>query len=62
MSNWLPLPPLQGNGYWVTKDWTGAVLPLSEVTALIPPENQQDIVHTFFDSAIQASLQLVGEA
>lgn len=56
------LPPLQGNGHWVTKDWTGAVLPLSEVTALAQPENQQDIVYTFFDSAIQASLQLIGEA
>ena len=56
-----PLPALAGGGQWITEGWTGAVLPLQVVTASAKPHDQQEIVQTFFDSAIKATLSLIGE-
>lgn len=55
------LPVLAGGGHWITKGWTGAVLPLQAVTTSANSHDQQEIVQTFFDSAIKASLSLIGE-
>ncbi|MBX2873436.1 MAG: hypothetical protein KTR30_15090 [Saprospiraceae bacterium] len=55
------LPELAGGGHWYQGSWTGAVLPLTVVTAAAQSHDQQEIVQTFFDSAITASLQLIGE-
>jgi len=55
------LPALDSGGHWITEGWTGAVLPLQVVTASAKPHDQQEIVQTFFDSAIKASLSLIGE-
>lgn len=55
------LPELNGKGYWVNQNWTGAVLPFSTITALQHKQQQQDIVQDFIQSAIKASLQLIGE-
>ncbi len=54
------LPELVGGGRWYQKNWTGAVLPLSVVTASAQSHDQQEIVQTFFDSAIEATLDLIG--
>lgn len=55
------LPDLSGEGYWVTENWTGAVLPLSTIAAHQHHQKQQEIVQDFIQSAIKASLQLIGE-
>lgn len=55
------LPELAGGGHWHQGNWTGAVLPLSMVTAFTQSHDQQEIVQTFFDSAIKASLHLIGQ-
>lgn len=55
------LPELKGQGYWVNQNWTGAVLPFSSIVAHQHNQQQQDIVHDFIQSAIKASLQLIGE-
>lgn len=55
------LPELNGKGYWVNQNWTGAVLPFSTIAALQHKQQQQDIVQDFIQSAIKASLQLIGE-
>lgn len=54
------LPVLASGGHWYQENWTGAVLPLSVVTASAQSHDQQEIVQTFFDSAIKASLELIG--
>lgn len=54
------LPDLASGGYWYQENWTGAVLPLTVVTASAQSHDQQEIVQTFFDSAIKATLGLIG--
>ncbi len=54
------MPKLTSGGYWYQENWTGAVLPLKVVTASAQSHDQQEIVQTFFDSAIKASLDLIG--
>ncbi|MBW4621495.1 MAG: hypothetical protein KME17_19310 [Cyanosarcina radialis HA8281-LM2] len=46
------LPPLEGNGFWHTQHWVGAVLTASRLTPDLAARSQ---VKAFLDSALQAS-------
>lgn len=55
------LPELPSGGYWNRKDFTGAMLPFSEVIkANHSPEDQWLAVKRFMDKGISASKQLLG--
>lgn len=53
----LPLP-LSGSGLWHTHEWTGAVLPVSRITA--DPSLQAEQADAFLDSALAACRTLTG--
>lgn len=50
-------PPLEGNGDWHTRDWIGAVLPGSRISAT----TQQSQVEAFIASAVAACTSLLRE-
>lgn len=51
------LPPLPSGGYWNRKDFTGAILKLSD---LIQEKNQKEAIQGFMGAAIEASKVFLG--
>ncbi|MCB0569684.1 MAG: hypothetical protein KDC66_07980 [Phaeodactylibacter sp.] len=54
------LPTLPGNASWVTGQWNGAVLKLSDIVKLKTAEEQRQLAEDFLNSAIEASQHLLG--
>ncbi|MBW4523084.1 MAG: hypothetical protein KME16_25885 [Scytolyngbya sp. HA4215-MV1] len=52
------LPALEGKGFWHTQHWVGAVLTASQVTEI--ESEQQPQVESFLNSAIKASIAMLG--
>ncbi len=55
------LPALDA-GYWHTRNWTGAILPISELPKRPTARGQADLVEAFFRQGIEHSRQLLGAA
>lgn len=53
------LPTLNGRAFWHTQHWIGAVLQTSQITENANVQTQQQLVATFLDSAIKASITLL---
>lgn len=53
------LPGLDGSGRWNQKDWVGAVLPVSSLTAKSGEEEQNTTIDAFFNSGIHQTLKLL---
>lgn len=54
------LPDLASNGIWITKEWKGAALKVSEVLKAKTAQTQYQLVYDFFLSAINSQLELIG--
>jgi len=53
------LPALDGNGFWHSQHWVGAVLPTSRLTETVSTETQQQQVEAFFSAALKMSTTLL---
>jgi hypothetical protein len=53
------LPALDGQGFWHTQHWVGAVLPASRLTESVGAEAQQQQVEAFLHSALSTSIGLL---
>ncbi|MBD2504197.1 hypothetical protein [Anabaena azotica] len=53
------LPSLDGQAFWHTQYWVGAVLPASQFTKNANAETQQQQVAAFLHSAVKASIALL---
>jgi len=56
------LPALNGDGFWHTQHWVGAVLPASRLTAPVSVETQQQQVESFLQAALETSITLLQSA
>ena len=50
---------IDAGGHWITNNWIGAVLSLSELHKDKDKESQVDRVYSFFYSAINNTLELL---
>jgi hypothetical protein len=53
------LPPIDGDGFWHTQHWVGAVLPASRLLISSSEDLQRQQVESFLKSALQASRALL---
>jgi hypothetical protein len=53
------LPALDGDGFWHTQHWVGAVLPASRLAESISAEAQQQQVEAFLHTALRTSIALL---
>jgi hypothetical protein len=53
------LPALDGDGFWHTQHWVGAVLPTSRLTETVSTETQQQQVEAFLGAALKIATTLL---